>query len=315
MASVRIAHISDLHLSPFHKRANIWKTRQLLEHIRRINVDHIVMTGDIVADANGADFSLARKILSSHDLLDASRLSVVVGNHDVFGGVHTAEEIFEFPRRCRSTDHIRRLEEFREHFQELFDGCSFGSRGSAFPYVKQFDNLLLIGMNSVTAYAMVSNPVGSNGAVEHKQLRDLDRLLSAPRFRHTRRIVLIHHHFNKVRQKVDGTMQGVWRAFESQTTKLRGKKELARFFRKHDVAAVLHGHSHENLEYTRKGIRFFNAGGSILGPDPGILRLNLLTIDNAGVTPQRIIIRTPDTDRHGRIVRATLGATATHIAA
>ncbi len=315
MSAVRIAHISDLHLSPFHKRANIRNTKRLLEFVRGLNVDHIVLTGDIVANAEPADYALARMVLAAHGLLDASVLSVVVGNHDIFGGVHTPEEIFEFPRRCRGTDYERRIIEFRQHFRELFDHCSFACEDAPFPYVKRVKDLLLIGMNSVAEFSTVWNPVGSNGSVEDQQLDRLDRMLSSDRFRHGRKVALIHHHFNKVREKADGTMHGVWRAFEHQTTKLRGKKRLMKFFLKHGVTEVLHGHLHQSTDYERKGIRFFNAGGSILGPDSEVLQINVLQFSGSGISLRRHMISTPDHGRLGVLRRAQVGPPLKHIAA
>jgi UDP-2,3-diacylglucosamine pyrophosphatase LpxH len=112
-------------------------------------------------------------------------------------------------------------------------------------------------------------------------------MLSASPFKHLRKIVLIHHHFNKIRHQTDGTMQNVWKAIEQQTMKLRGKKELTKLFQKHKVDAVLHGHYHQNMEYSRKGLRFVNGGGSILSSNHSVLHLNVLQISAAGVDVQR----------------------------
>jgi len=315
MNAMRIAHISDLHLSALHKRVNIRNTKRLLDYIRHQRVDHVVLTGDIVANAEKAEFALARKILDAHGLLDPGRASVVIGNHDVFGGVHFAEEIFSFPRRCRETKYERMVGEFREQFHELFEGCDFASEEDPFPYVKSLGDLLLIGINSVAEFSLVRNPVGSNGAVDDLQLQKLDRLLSSLRTPHAHRVLLIHHHFDKFRQKADGTMHGVWRTFENQTTKLRRKKEIMKFLRKHGVRTVLHGHLHESMEYIRKGIRFFNAGGSILGPDPDVLQVNIVQFSPAGVSAHRHVIPAPDLDRQGEVLRARAGDLASHRAA
>jgi len=287
MKSTKVAHISDLHLSPLHKRTNIRNTKRLLEYIGRLGVDHVVVTGDIAADAEEGDFRVARKLFESYGLLDSRKLSVIVGNHDIYGGVHTAEDILDFPRQCRKTDYGRKLDEFREHFRELFENTVFARDNHLFPYIKPLGGLLLVGVNSVSEYSAVKNPVGSNGAVSQMQQEALHRMLSASPFKHLRKIVLIHHHFNKIRQQTDGTMQNVWKAIEQQTMKLRGKKELTKLFQKHKVDAVLHGHYHQNMEYSRKGLRFVNGGGSILSSNPSVLHLNVLRISDAGVDVQR----------------------------
>jgi 3',5'-cyclic AMP phosphodiesterase CpdA len=251
----------------------------LLEHARRLEVDHIVITGDIAADAEKADFHLARKLLLAQGLLESPRLSVVIGNHDVYGGVHTAEDILDFPRRCRKTNMQNKVEEFHEAFRESFEGAQFATGKSPFPYVKPLGDILLIGLNSVAPHSVLKNPVGSNGMVDDRQQHQLDRMLSSPQWNRSRKIVLIHHHFNKMEHVTDGTMQSAWKAFEQQTMKLRGKRMLLKLFQKHRVDAILHGHYHENGEYARNGLRFINGGGSILTPHSSELHLHLLHID------------------------------------
>lgn len=282
-----IAHISDLHLSTTHKRTNIRNTKRLLDYIGRLNVDHLIITGDITASAEKTDFQLARSIFDGYGLLNTRRMSVAIGNHDIFGGVHTAEEILDFPKRCKHTNFHRKVEMFVEHFGELFRDTIVASDRHPFPYLKPLGGLVLIGMNSVAEYSTVKNPVGSNGAVDQRQQEALDRMLSASPFKHLRKIVLIHHHFNKIRHRTDGTMQNVWKAIEQQTMKLRGKKELMKLFQKHKVEAVLHGHYHRNMEYSRKGLRFINGGGSILSSNPSVLHLNIIRVSDAGVDVQR----------------------------
>ena len=194
-----------------------------------------------------------------------------------------AEDILEFPRRCRKVDLRKKVEKFCEHFQPLFRNTCSPDGNSAFPYLKPLDDILLIGLSSVAEHSSVKNPVGSNGLVDERQQKQLDQMLSSGQFRRSKTIVLIHHHFNKMERPANGTMQSVWQAFEQHTMKLRGKKNLMDLFRKHRVDAILHGHYHENMEYIRKGLHFINGGGSILGPRPSVLHLNVLH-----VTPKEV---------------------------
>lgn len=132
MRPLTIAHISDLHLSAHYRRENIRRTKHLLGYIDRLNVDHVVITGDITANADERDFEIARRLLRSHRLLDASRLSIIMGNHDIFGGGHTAEDVLEFPRRCKHTDYDRRMAVFMDCFGEAFERCLLMADGSTF---------------------------------------------------------------------------------------------------------------------------------------------------------------------------------------
>jgi 3',5'-cyclic AMP phosphodiesterase CpdA len=284
------AHIADLHLSREHKRHNLRRARRLLETVAGYHVDHVVLTGDIAADADRSDFEAARKLLSSMDLLDSRKLSVVIGNHDIFGGVHRAEDILTFPRRCRGTDFGSKVEEFRGYFHEAFSRSLFGSPSGPFPYAKILGDTVLFGLNSVAHYSRLKNPVGSNGEIHDAQFRRTRQLFEAPELRSKRKIVLIHHHFNKLETAETGTLSTVWGAIERQTMKLRGKKRLMELMLEHGVALVMHGHVHVNASYERKGIRFLNGGGSLLGPASPALTFNLVQLDGASIASRVVTI-------------------------
>jgi 3',5'-cyclic AMP phosphodiesterase CpdA len=283
MRTVKIAHISDLHLNVEHRRVNIRNARRLIEFAQRQGADHIVITGDIGANAQRGDFEIARKTFDRYGLLDTAKLSLVIGNHDIYGGVHVAEDILSFPRRCRTTDYREKVKEFRHCFREAFEDCFFPEGEKPFPFGKMIGNVLLVGVNSIARHSGVRNPIGSNGEVDDQQMRGLEEILTSPLFKGTRKIVLIHHHFSKSELPLEGTIQGVWGAIERQTMKLRGKKVLLELFKKTGVDLVLHGHLHESSEYWRKGVHFLNAGGSSLGPVPGELTVNMVTINEQGV--------------------------------
>jgi 3',5'-cyclic AMP phosphodiesterase CpdA len=289
MDSFTIAHIADLHLSGEHRRFNLRRARRLLEEISRRRVDHVVVTGDIAADADRKDLDIARGLFRNNGLLDPLKLSVVVGNHDVFGGVHTAEDILTFPRRCRQTDYNEKVEEFRGYFHEAFERTLYGTKAKPFPYAKVLGGVVLFGVNSVAHYSGVGNPVGSNGEVGDAQFRRLRQLLQAPQLRTKKKIVLIHHHFHKLPVPGEGTLHSVWGAIERRTMKLHGKKRLFELFRESHVDLVLHGHVHVNEEYTRKGVRFINAGGSLLGPG-NRMSFNLLEVTPGSIESRVITI-------------------------
>jgi 3',5'-cyclic AMP phosphodiesterase CpdA len=285
-----IAHISDLHLSAEHKRHNLRRARRLLTTVAAHAVDHIILTGDVAADATRTDFEVARRLFKSHGVLDPLKLSLIVGNHDIFGGVHAAEDILTFPGRCREIDYDRKVEEFRAHFPETFAEVMFASHSKPFPYAKILGDVVLIGVNSVAVYSGVRNPVGSNGEVDDGQFRKLRLLLEAPPLRRKRTIVMIHHHFSKVTQVPSGALHTVWGAIERQTMKLRGKKRLLELFREHEVALVAHGHVHTNSTYDRKGVKFLNGGGSLLGPASPQVSFNLIQITREAITTRTVTV-------------------------
>jgi 3',5'-cyclic AMP phosphodiesterase CpdA len=251
MQPYTIAHIADLHLSGEHKRFSIRRVRSLLDAIVRREVDHVVVAGDIAADADPKDFEIARRLFKNAGLLDPRRLTVVIGNHDIYGGVHHAEDILTFPRRCKETQYGKKVKEFRAYFAEAFEGCQFAADGKTFPFAK----------------VLVKNPVGSNGEVDDREFERIGDLLKDPLVRDKRKIVIIHHHFHKMSTRDEGALKSVWGAIERQTMKLRGKSKLFDLFKDHGVSMVLHGHVHLSFSYERRDVRFANAGGSVFGPD------------------------------------------------
>jgi 3',5'-cyclic AMP phosphodiesterase CpdA len=260
-----IAHLSDLHISLEHSRQNVRNTRTLLEFCLRKHVDHIVITGDLTANADKKELEATRKLFRNYGLLDTRKLTVIPGNHDVFGGVHHAEEILSFPKRCKATDYERKMRIFEETFHELFENTVHGKGETFYPFVKSLHGVALFGVNSVAQYARLNNPIGSNGEVDDEQFSRLAQLLKSELFRTQQKVVLVHHHFNKTESQASGTMSSVWSAIESQTMKLRNKKRLLSLFLASKIDLVLHGHLHENREYNRKGVRFVNTGAAVLG--------------------------------------------------
>ncbi len=281
MRPFTIAHIADLHLSGEHKRFTIRRVRALLDAIARRDVEHVVVAGDIAANADPKDFEIARRLFKNAGLLDPRRLTVVIGNHDIYGGVHHAEDILTFPRRCKETQYGKKVKEFRAYFADAFEGCQFATDGKTFPFAKVLGDTALIGVNSVARYSSVKNPVGSNGAVDDLEFQKIGDLLKDSRVRDKRKIVIVHHHFHKMSAGPEGTLESVWGAIERQTMKLRGKSRLFDLFKDHGVTMVLHGHVHLSFSYERKDLRFANAGGSVFGRDTkGSTSYNLIRLFN-----------------------------------
>jgi 3',5'-cyclic AMP phosphodiesterase CpdA len=283
MTPITIAHISDLHLSAEHRRNHIRRTKRALEYIRSLDVDHIVVTGDITANGEPADYRIARSIFASADLLDSRKLTVTIGNHDVFGGVHTAEDVLKFPKHCEATDDKAKVREFGYAFRETFESTLRPSEKRFFPFAKIVGDTALIGVNTVAEYSRFKNPVGSNGSVDDRSFEQLTELLESPLLHTKRKIVVLHHHFSKMQEVKSGTMHSVWNAIEKHTMKLRGKGRLLKLFARLDVAAVLHGHVHESNEYFRDGVRFLNAGGTVLHDRSPDIHVNIVRVSDAGV--------------------------------
>ncbi len=225
--------------------------------------EHLVITGDISDNANDADFVIFRDILQQFNLLRPDKATIIVGNHDIFGGPQTAEDVYKFPQKCSNTDYHRKLYRFIEHFRELFENTYRPTEEVFFPFVKVLDNILLIGLNTIDHYSKLKNPFASNGHVSKTQRKLFSQLLHRPEFKDKTKVVLAHHHFYKKDVSSTSSEKTLWEKIEHFTMKLRGKKKLLKLFHENDVKLVMHGHSHEMMEYTRKGITFLNAGASV----------------------------------------------------
>ena len=258
---MKIAHISDLHIDAVNKPENYKRASEALENISGLNADHIIITGDITQNADKESFELARKLFNKFNLLNSEKLSLVIGNHDIFGGVHLAEDIIQYPKQCILTDYYKKVNDFNQYFKECFKNIYQPSNESIFPYAKELDDCLLIGINTISKYSLVKNPFASNGEVDKKQAEKLEQILSSKAFRNKRKIILSHHHFAS---RENPPQNLLWKRIENQTMKMRKKKKLLNLFVKYDIELVLHGHIHEIQLYKRKGIQFINAGGSVL---------------------------------------------------
>jgi 3',5'-cyclic-AMP phosphodiesterase len=195
---MKIAHISDLHLTTFFNENNLEDIELALQYIYEMDVDHVAITGDLTDNANPGDFILLRNLFEKYDMLHPGKLSVVTGNHDIFGGVQTAEDIFTFPEKCRILNYKEKVDEFYNYFRETFKGCQYFSNENKFPYAKVINDVLIIGLNSIAEYSKIKNPFASNGKVNLQQFIELVEILDTYKtIRH--KIVLIHHYFNKMK--------------------------------------------------------------------------------------------------------------------
>ena len=286
-----IAHISDLHLNNFYNDSTFQLTNSLLKYISERKVDHLIITGDITDNARQKDFEIFRRMLKKYGFLSGEKLSIIFGNHDIYGGVQKAEDIFTFPEKCSKIDYKEMVENFLSYFPEAFDNCFYMSHKNFFPFAKKLNDVLIVGINSIARYSKLSNPFGSNGEIEASQFGEIYDLLKDVSKEIKYKILMTHHHFSKMKNNAKSTFGSLWLNIEKQTMKLRGKRRLFNLFREFNVDLVLHGHLHESKEYHRKEIRFLNAGATIKNDN------NLLKVNFINLTDGRIDVKIKKLDR------------------
>lgn len=260
---MRIAHLSDLHLCSSFKKNNIALIRELIEHALNNGAQHFVFTGDITDNAKEKEFVSFRELLKSYNLLHSEKSSIVIGNHDIFGGPQTAQDVVNFPFRCLNINYNSKVAQFVSHFRELFDNTIRPHEEVFFPFAKELKNVVLFGLNSIDEYSRFKNPFASNGKINRTSRTIAQNFLSLPKFKEKVKIVLVHHHFYQKSEESKSSESTLWNKIESFTMKLRGKKKLINMFSEQNVKLVLHGHSHEMREYSRDKVKFVNAGATM----------------------------------------------------
>jgi 3',5'-cyclic AMP phosphodiesterase CpdA len=273
---MRIAHISDLHICTENRPENILRVERILSAITQKNTDHLVITGDMSHDAKPKDLGVLRNLLLRYGFLKSSKLSVVIGNHDIFGGIHLAEEIVEFPKKCKETNYVDRVNNFSHFFRESFEDTVRPITGSYFPYFKSLDNILLVGINSISPYSKLKNPLASNGRISNEEYEAIRDTLASKEYVNMKKIGLIHHHFMPKLVYHKQPESGIWKLVEHHTMKLFNKNKVLTMFEKSDMKLVLHGHVHDNCRYKRKGIEFLNGGGAVGDWNESTLKVNYI---------------------------------------
>lgn len=278
-----LVHISDPHLSRQFYREHLRSFKLLVGSILEGGCDHLLITGDIVSTADPDDYFLAREILDRFGLLHSSKLTVVPGNHDIFGGPHRAVDVLSFPRYIRSIDYSRHLDLFVEAFKESFEECTYLAPGHLFPFVKKIGPFAIIGLNSIPPWSLWDNPLGSNGMISQTQWEGISRLADSSILSGAIPIVAIHHHFNDLVSD-DAPSNALWQFIENKTMRMRKRRKLLRLFNTLKVRYIFHGHIHRNETYEMQGIRFVNGGGAVCDDPIRLLKFNVVTYAQGSCT-------------------------------
>jgi 3',5'-cyclic AMP phosphodiesterase CpdA len=181
---VRIVHLSDIHfwqyafnplrlmskrlagmaslLAGRARRFRLAGVPRLVERVRRLEPDHILITGDLTTTALPDEFRAARRALADW-LHDPGRVTVIPGNHD------------------RYTWWAHRSRRFEKFFGE------FAPR-HRYPWLRQIDPVTaILGLDPTQA------AVTARGRLSPAQLAEARELVAAAGARATRLIVACHY--------------------------------------------------------------------------------------------------------------------------
>ena len=283
----RIAHISDLHLSLNNGKGRDLRLIELLEDIKKRECDHIVITGDLADNPIPEDLIYAREIFAQFELMKYDLLSVVPGNHDIYGSAPPGEMMFMFPKICSEININEMQRQFIDTYKEIFP------EGAEFPYVKVFGNVALIGINSLIGWSVDLNPEGSNGGIDEDGFEKLEKILKSEIVKDKVIIVLIHHHFSKPDDVVEQPGHSLWINAVENKMKFHDSGKFLKLLKKRGVNLVLHGHTHYTGVYVKKGITFVNSSAcSIPLTDDRIRKYNIISIPEDNDEAKKIGIET-----------------------
>jgi 3',5'-cyclic AMP phosphodiesterase CpdA len=277
--TMKIMHLSDLHLCAQHKPENIVKIEQLLKHAARMDTDHLVITGDISHNAQEDDFTCLRELLGKYNFLSQEKATMVIGNHDIYGGVYYAMDVIKFPAKCLNTDFSEKVNIFVHYFRELFRDTLQLNDSDPFPFVKILDNVLLLGINSIAPYSKLKNPMASNGFLSVADQEKINRCLKNGAHNDKIKIAVMHHHFKFNASIAADYNNRLLNFIEKHSLKLYGKKKVLKLFHKNNINLVLHGHIHSNNRYQVNAIDCMNGGGAIDDYMPDRPKYNLIITD------------------------------------
>jgi 3',5'-cyclic AMP phosphodiesterase CpdA len=282
VSAMRVAHFSDLHVLALdgvsrtrflNKRfTGLVNLRLKREHkhrpghvravareIARANVDHVVITGDLTNLALEQEFDAVKALIEDELRLDAEKVTVVPGNHDLYTrGAMRAQRFTRWFAPYLESD-----------LPELAADLSLGR----FPVVKLRGPLAIIGMSS----AVPRPPLVASGELGPKQIDALARILGHDEVKRRTPLLALHHPIHNPTSKVKTWVEGLVDASELTDAVAHVERGL-----------LLHGHLHNRMQRafpTRRGslLAVGATSASLHHEDQGRMAgFNLYEFDGAG---------------------------------
>ncbi|MGD0527126.1 MAG: metallophosphoesterase [Polyangiaceae bacterium] len=253
---MRVAHFSDLHLLsldgvPPHrflnkrftgwlnlrlKRGSIHRStyvRAIAREVKRLDVEHVVVTGDLTNLALESEFELVRDLLEQDLGLDPSRVTIAPGNHDLY---------------TRGSLTTRRFERYlAPYLVSDLPELAVDTGGVRFPVVKLRGDVAFVALTS----AVPRLPLVAAGELGRAQLAALARVLAHPEVARRTVLVAVHHpalhDWSRVKTYVEG--------MRDAPALLEQLRPLAR-------GMLLHGHLHRRIQRVMPGGQLLQVGAT-----------------------------------------------------
>ncbi len=253
---MKIAHISDLHID-YKDKSLIDEFEKIIRNIYKTKVEHLIITGDLIHNPFVQNYEVIKRILNKYEFWNYERLTVTIGNHEVFGG---AEKTHTFPYQCKYTNYNEKVQEFIIFFKRILSNNKY----SSFPIFKEISgNIVLIIFNSVAHWSANRNPIGSNGNVDAKQLEKAGRILSSGKYDRYFKIAVIHHHFYYTANRTYDEMHRLWLYSERDTMVMHNWQKVLSLLKRNKINLILHGHTHYTNTYKKGNIKIINSSGCL----------------------------------------------------
>jgi 3',5'-cyclic-AMP phosphodiesterase len=224
-AIVRLGHISDLHVADRARyprngfsardceKHSTRLAKGLLDALREVHVDHLVVTGDVTFSGEARELERAADLLAP--FAEARKLTIVPGNHDVW-----TEDALESGRFLRTLGP---------------DGRGMKKPAPTYPHVVPLgDDAILVALDSAR-YG--EDPRTTPGRLGSEQLRAA-REVAREAAKSGRAVILaFHHHVVLPPERVESD------AFVARMP-LADADQVVRLVAEQPIAAVLHGHRH-----------------------------------------------------------------------
>lgn len=246
MATFTLAHLSDIHLGPLaplglrhfntkrllgylnwhrnRKHAHAGATLEaIVQDMLAAEPDHVAVSGDLVNIGLPAEYQGALAWLEG--LGPPERISVVPGNHDIYVRLRRDPGVQRWARYMRSNAAGASL----MAAAGLEAGESDGRIDAAFPYVRRFGTIAVVGLNT----AVPTRPFIAAGRLGTAQIDRAGRLLTHLGEARLVRIVMLHH------PPLPGQA--------SRTHGLADATELSVMLERVGAELVIHGHKHRNM--------------------------------------------------------------------